>query len=272
MSAALVNHIQKQIAVTEKILYDLQIDLQAAESGTLDDDMDIPFSEIWNATHPRPLSAEAPACYPPLNADVPAFYPQLCEGTKLKWVSDTDAETYRVAIAKKDGILEVKVVMDGRGYCHDSTTCVCKPCSEIALSRRLGAPMPPWLNGPPLMKTFFKDEATWRASLPAGGKVTITEPILSDRALKKLCMKPLTATTDALKLKELEERFPGATMVLSTKDRQYEITYKNDPIYGNIHCENAQISAQFFAGFGAHGKPNLMAEWRGLYICLSHLF
>ena len=29
------------------------------------------------------------------------------EGTKLKWVSSTDPETYSVAIVKKDGILEV---------------------------------------------------------------------------------------------------------------------------------------------------------------------
>jgi hypothetical protein len=219
--------------------------------------------DVWGGEE-RELSAAAPPFYPP-NGVRP-------EGTKLKWVFSSNPETYRVAIVKKNGVLEVKNVEDGGGLCHDDTTCQCMPCSEIALSRRLGVPRPPWLNGPPLIKTFFETEAAWCLSLPAGGVLTITEPQLSDLALKKLCMKPLTSVTDALKLKELEERFPGATMVLSTKDRQYEIAYKQDPFYGEIHCEKERICAQFFAGFGAHGKPNLMAEWKGLYIDLTHLF
>jgi hypothetical protein len=219
--------------------------------------------DVWGGEE-RELSATAPPFYPP-NGVRP-------EGTKLKWVSSSNPETYRVAIVKKHGVIEVKSVTDGRGYCHNSATCQCKPCSEINLSARLGVARPPWLNGPPLIKTFFETEAAWCLSLPVGGVLTITEPQLSDLALKKLCMKPLTSVTDALKLKELEERFPGATMVLSTKDRQYEIAYKQDPFYGEIHCEKERICAQFFAGFGAHGKPNLMAEWKGLYIDLSHLF
>jgi len=255
MSSALINHIQKQIAATQNALYDLQIDLQKAMS---EDNMDIPFSEIWSATHPPTLKAEAPP-----------FYPVHAEGTKLKWVLDT--ENYRVAIAKANGILEVKCVIDGGGYCHDYKDCVCKPCSEIRIS---GGALPPWLKGAPLMKTFFEDEAAWRASLPAGGTISVTPPILSDCALKALCMKPLTATSDAERLKELEMRFPGAHMVLSTTDSQYTITYKEDHVYGSIHCEDAHISAPYFSDFGIStiGKPNLMAEWRGLYICLSHLF
>lgn len=269
MSTALVNQIQKQIIAMEKNLYNLQIDLQNAESEMANNDnMDIPFSEIWAATHPPPLNAEAEPFYLPLKTDAEPFYPQRAIGTKFKWTFSN--ETYRIAIARYDGILEVKAVCDGRAYTHDWKACLCKPCGEIRLS---GGQLPPWLKGAPLIKTFFKDEAVWRASLPAGGIVTVTEPMPSDRALKALCMKPLEATTDALRLKELEERFPGAKMVLSVwGDRQYEITYKKSPNYDSIQCEDAQISGIFFAQFGAYDKPQLMAEWRGLYIDLSHLF
>ena len=277
MSIALVNHIQKQIAATENTLYDLHIDLQKAESEMATvaadnddcDEMDISFSEIWDATRQPQLNANAPPFYPPLKAEAPPFYHVRPEGTKLKWVSSTNSETYRVAIVKKDGILEVKRVTDGTGYCHDTTTCRCKPCNEVRVS---GGQLPPWMKGAPLIKTFFATALAWHISLPFGGKITVTEPQPSDRALKELCMKPLTATTDAGRLKELEERFPGATMVLSTQDRQYVISYKEDPVYGNIHCEDAHISGPYFANFGSYGKTNLMAEWRGLYIDLSHLF
>jgi len=96
----------------------------------------------------------------------------------------------------------------------------------------------------------------------------------SDEAITELSMKPLTMLTDGGRLEELEKRFPGAKFVLTTKDRQYEITYKHNIRYGNIYCENAHISAPFFDSFGtfANGKPQLMAEWHGLYIDLSHLF
>ena len=194
------------------------------------------------------------------------------EGTKLKWVSDSNPETYRVAIVKNDGILEVKRVTDGRGYCHDIEFCMCKPCNNI--NDYLSQPIRPFPVRLPLIKTFFKDEAAWRESLPAGGTVTITEPQISDRALRVLCMRPLKEKTDALRLDELQKRFPGAKFVLTTTHQQYEITYKDDLDYGNIYCEDAHISAPFFDIFGtfANGKPQLMAEWRGLYIDLSHLF
>jgi hypothetical protein len=93
-----------------------------------------------------------------------------------------------------------------------------------------------------------------------------------DEMIKKMCCDPLQATTDALQLKELEERFPGATMVLSTYDAQYEIAYKEEQPYGNIYCKKIDTSAPFFRDFGAGHRPQLMAEWNGLYIDLSHLF
>jgi hypothetical protein len=96
--------------------------------------------------------------------------------------------------------------------------------------------------------------------------------LYDDDMIKSMCGDPLQATTDALQLKELEERFPGATMVLSTNHAQYEITYKEEQPYGNIYCKKIDISAPFFRDFGAGDKPQLMAEWNGLYIDLSHLF
>ena len=208
------------------------------------------------------------------------------EGTKLKWVSSTNPETYSVAIVKKDGILEVKRVTDGAGHCHDTTLCQCHPCSEISLSNRLGAPIPPWLRGAPLLKTLFATEAEWRASLPGGGlrgSIKTTVPAISERTLKKLCVKPLTGTTDALKVKELAERFPGGTMVLTTATEQLEIEHIYYDIAAYPEISRHQIyskkheQAVFdFANLGesprSNGKPQLMVEWRGLYIDLSHLF
>jgi len=207
-----------------------------------------------------------------LDAEAPVFYPARPQGTKLKW--SLNAETYRVAIAKKDGILEVKRVTEGGGYCHDYMTCKCTPCGYIALSRRLGVPNPPWQPGAPLTKTFFATEAAWRASLPADGTVTITEPRISARALKVLCMRPLIMLTDGGRLEELEKRFPGAKMILSTDRRQHEIESMNDSeskqfrIFSNTTNEIRKK----FSEFGASVKPNLMAEWRGMYIDLTHLF
>jgi hypothetical protein len=131
---------------------------------------------------------------------------------------------------KKHGVIEVKSVTGGRGYCHNSATCQCKPCSEINLSARLGVARPPWLRvgWSPLTKTFFETEAAWLLSLPEGGMLTATEKELSkkQKQIKKqfqklLCLcrrrldtKPLVMLTDGWRaaLEELEERFPGAKM------------------------------------------------------------
>jgi hypothetical protein len=206
------------------------------------------------------------------NAEAPIFYPTRSQGTKLKW--SLNAETYRVAVVKKNGILEVKRVTDGSGYCHDYMTCKCHPCEELALSHRLGAPAPPWRPRAPLTKTFFATEAAWRASLPDGGSVTVTEPRISDRALKALCMRPLVMLTDGGRLEELEKRFPGATMVLTTPHRQHEVESMNDSEgkQFRIFSSTTNEIRKKFSEFGASVKPNLMAEWRGMYIELTHLF
>jgi hypothetical protein len=294
-----------QIAQFEQDIYDLNVRLQLAEadetfytseqaaaedkevsailvtSGAFDDQEE-PCYHCGRAIH----SCLCPSAPTEDEAEPYVEAPAHREGTKLKWVSSTNPETYSVAIVKKDGILEVKRVTDGGGHCHDTTLCQCTPCSEIRLSTRLGVPMPPWLKGAPLLKTFFETETEWRASLPGGGlrgSVKTTVPAISERMLKKLCVKPLTGTTDGLKLKELQERFPDGTLVLTTATEQLEIEhiYYNIAAYPEdwrhqIYSKKYEQAVFDFRNLGdsarANGKPQLMVEWNGLYIDLSHLF
>jgi len=108
-------------------------------------------------------------------------------------------------------------------------------------------------------------------------EATEANSIVSDAELKELCNMPLTGATDALKLKELEERFSGATMVLSTATEQLEIehvyydieAYPTDWRY-QIYSKKLERSVFHFTDLGK--SPHLMAEWNGLYIDLSHLF
>jgi hypothetical protein len=176
-------------------------------------------------------------------------------GTKFKWISESNLETYRVAIKTKNGILQVKSLTDGGAECDRSHT--------------VGGVYP-------LLKTFFQDETAWRNSLPAEeGQVVITSPPLTKKALKMLCMKPLEATTDAFKLKELEERFPYGVFVLSkAPTEQYEIYYARIGAKDRICSLGDRMSSFYcdFSAYGITGKPRLMVEWKGLYIDLSHLF
>ena len=93
---------------------------------------------------------------------------------------------------------------------------------------------------------------------------------------EELSAVPLVASTDALKLKELEERFPGAKMVLSTDTKQIEIRHikiqsrDTDMIYWPKM--NTYYSSFDELGVSVWKRPNLMAEWKGMYIDLTHLF
>jgi len=122
-----------------------------------------------------------------------------------------------------------------------------------------------------------------RATWPVGPFFFGVEPRISDEDLKELCCRPLEAKTDALKLKELEERFPGATMVLSTTKKQVVVNYVYEDLYVDssanhkIACDVADtLPFHEFASIGAsprqNGKPQLMAEWRDMYVDVSHLF
>lgn len=168
-------------------------------------------------------------------------------GTKFKWIEAGNPETYRVAIQTKDGVLQVKSVTNGGGDCD---------------------------NRGKLKLTHFADEYEWRNTIDeANGTLTITPPRITNKALKDLCMKPLASTEDALILKELEERFLDGVFVLSVPKKQYVISYKLVAnTYHQIYSDSINMSFFHFSDYGSGSKPQLMVEWRGLYIDLSHLF
>jgi hypothetical protein len=126
---------------------------------------------------------------------------------------------------------------------------------------------------------IFRKNGTWLKDF--FGEHVLSVCSSHGEELKKLSMEPLKATTDPLKLKELEERFPGSTMVLSLPSRQGVVNYVYEDLYEDASI-NHMISCNFvspfplfdFATIGVEeGKrPQLMAEWRGMYIDLSHLF
>ena len=186
-------------------------------------------------------------------------------GTKYKWTHKDNPETYRVAIQTKRGVLQVKSVNDGVPELHE-TMCTCSRCWEF-LHLAPGAKKP-------LKTAYFPDLTAWDNTLPyLMGKLVITSAPISDKALKALCMKPLEATTDALKLKELEERFPGGVFVLSTPKTQFEISYKrvaNE--FDQIYYAKINMSFFHFSDYCGNMKIQLLVEWRGLYIDLTHLF
>ena len=266
--AALQSYNEEQgykISALEQEIYELNINLQLEEAVNEEAyDADVSEDPCYHC------GRAIYCCICVEHVEKAEVFPMRQQRTKLKWVSDTNSESYRIAVVTKTGILEVKAVADGKGYCHEFSTCECVPCCEIRLSKRLGVPIPPWTRMP-LVKTFYNTEAEWRHSLPCG-TVTVTSPELSDRALKKLCMKPLEATTDPLKLKELEQRFSGATIVLTTSKEQLEVQYMGTGDKHRIFSITTNELRKKFSEFEKTNKPNLMAEWRGLYIGLSHLF
>jgi hypothetical protein len=68
-------------------------------------------------------------------------------GSKFKWISASNTETYRIAIMTANGLLQVKSVVDGAIECDTSQSIGGKH---------------------PLVKKLFANEAEWRASLPQG--------------------------------------------------------------------------------------------------------
>jgi len=219
-------------------LYNLNIELQKAEA-------------IANAEAAAAIASAAEAS----NLRRPV-------GTKYKWTHKKNPETYRVAIQTKEGVLQVKSVTNGVAEFHED--CTCGPCWEFEHNA-------PWRKAKPLKHLFFADLTAWDNTLPENqGRLVITSAPITDKALKALCMKPLEATEDALKLKELEERFPGGVFVLSSPSTGKQIEIKAHGMA--IYCLKPNMVCCTFKQFFNDDKVQLMVEWRGLYIDLSHLF
>ena len=81
----------------------------------------------------------------------PAIPSKVPIGTKFKWTSAEDDETYRVAVKTKDGICQVKAVTEGGGDCY----------FDPKTKKRY------------LTKRTFDCEASWLDSLPEGGEVAV---------------------------------------------------------------------------------------------------
>jgi hypothetical protein len=274
-----VKMMREDLAANEKYLHNLYIQLQAASARApwYDESDEEELANLFAEQQLAKEKQEAEERQAELTKMEEQRQAELAElslkeelvinhpvGTKMKWI--LNQETYRVAIVTKKGVLQVKSVTDGGGDCHDAD-CSCVPCSEIALS---GGCLPPWRRGRPLKKTLFASETEWLNSLPPNGNIVAIRPHTNDQALKKLSCEPLKAETDAKKIKELQTRFPGGTLVLTTDMGQMEIEY----FFNSILSRKNELMGTSFADFGvpAGEKPSLMVEWRGLYISLSNLF
>ena len=192
-------------------------------------------------------------------------YPRRELKAKLTWSLNQD--NLRIAIVTKTGILQVKSVRNGI-VSKRMTSCSCKSC----LNSKKGIPM--WVN----KKAFFESESDWRDSLPPGGTITLTDAPISDRRLSKLISNPLAASTDPLRLYELQARFPGASIVVSTTSGEYDVEYVYVPPdnwdsywqHGIRHSASNK-TVYSFKELCPGEKINLVIIWRGFCIDVSHL-
>jgi hypothetical protein len=113
-------------------------------------------------------------------------------GTKLSWKQSEGASSStwyspnsRTAIVVKNGILQVKEVIDG------------------TISKTTG----PHYNI--CSQKFFSCLADWKATLPAGGVITISTPTenFSLPSIKRKAIKPIVAETDVAYIEALKNRY-----------------------------------------------------------------
>jgi len=106
-------------------------------------------------------------------------------GTRLRWSKDD--KNRRTAIIIKDGVLQVKEVVD-----NNITMTLATPGALFEYAT--------------VKKTFFNNVAEWRASLPEGGTVaTFTGPEIA--SIEAKAKKPVLATTDTSYIAELSKRY-----------------------------------------------------------------
>lgn len=105
----------------------------------------------------------------------PTVYPV---GTMLRWIKDD--ENKRVALVMKDSVLQVKETIAGKNTLHEG---VC------------------------VKRTFFKDFASWKASLPEGGAITAEGAKPWAPSIEEKAKAPMKATTEAGYIAELTSRY-----------------------------------------------------------------
>jgi hypothetical protein len=115
----------------------------------------------------------------PLNKGAPVVAePVYSLGTMLRWKKDD--QNKRSALVMKDGVLQVKEIIDGR------TTMV---------------------NGTLVKRTLFKDIAEWKASLPEGGTISAEAAKAWAPTIEEKAKAPIQATTDTGYIAELSKRY-----------------------------------------------------------------
>jgi len=158
------------------------------------------LAEGQNITVMLPLNRASTPALPASPAPEPVVQPvaqpvaeSYAIGTMLRWIKDDNNK--RVALVLKDGLLQVKELVNGHRTFHEE--------------RYRG-----------VKRTFFKDVAAWKASLPEGGAIT-AEANASEytSSVEEKTKKPIVATTDAGYIAELTKRY----LVRSSLHRQASI-------------------------------------------------
>lgn len=143
----------------------------------LTEGQNITASSMTPQLPPSPLAGPVPEPVAP----PPEPEPVYSVGTMLRWKKDDSNK--RIALVMKDGVLQVKEVLNG----------------EI-----VRAPDDTWR----IKRTFYKDVAEWKASLAQGGTVTAEENVASSTSsLEDKAKKPITSTTDVGYIAELKKRY-----------------------------------------------------------------
>lgn len=124
-------------------------------------------------------------------------------GSKFKWISASNTETYRIAIMTANGLLQVKSVVDGAVECDTSHT----------------------IGGThPLIKKLFANEAEWRASLPQGN-VELSLPSKINKELHK--EEAFLSLSDVEKIDALIKRYKIRHSIIMSPSPQQRL---NDAI------------------------------------------
>jgi hypothetical protein len=122
-------------------------------------------------------------------------------GTRLRWSKDD--KNWRTAIIIKNGLLQVKEVIDSK------------------ITMELARPEAPYET---VKKTFFNNVAEWRASLPASGTVASFAGPQID-SIEAKAKKPVVADTDAGYIAELSKRYLVRSQVYQQSSMNEKIEY-----------------------------------------------
>jgi hypothetical protein len=149
----------------------------------------------------------SPPARPPATNEVETY----AIGTRLRWSKDD--KNWRTAIIIKDGVLQVKEVIDYK------------------ITMALARPEAPYET---VKKTFFNNIAEWRASLPEGGTVaSFTEPQIE--SIEARAKKPVVADTDAGYIVELSKRYLVRSQVYQQSSINEKIEYTRRMLKSEIH-------------------------------------